>query len=414
MNNTYPEQYNIIKSVKCPKNANKRNINRFKNIWLPQISEYGLYYPGIIKAKGKKKNKYLIGANYFKEIKGQKCNLSSEEGCENENKHIYVRGYPLKKIPTCVEKNGEYETNLNEDVFGSTGIIGGIQEDIVNINFGDFTKSLVGLGPYSNSVKCMKATLPVGTRLSDTNMTTKGGKQGWWEETHCIPHEPTVKKKYGNKNYKIPFSKSKCKKSKKSKEEFQNNNKKYIKLNQYKYLFLFIVVLFLCLKINMCIYKRIFLLFLILVIFKSKTFKYKNIEKFENCSDKTKTKLKKRISNIQNRINRYTDRSTLISDKIEILEKKKDEIDSKFVNQNNINVEQNNTNDSINANIQNVNRENNNNRKKLWNANISKTRLMKQVKELKEEEKNKSDMNYEVNNEYQQLLNSSHLSYDWN
>jgi hypothetical protein len=244
------ELNNVIKSIKCPKAEEKVGISAAMNIWIPSFTKYAFNYTGLsITNKSKKKN--TLGRNYFVQLGEKKCDNSSKNGCSGEVQYMYNKEYPIGRLPKCVKKaDGTFKTSWDKKIFGSTGILGGIQEDIYNLNGTDFMKSMIGKGPYS-SEKCMRSTLPVGSHMLD-NSKKKSKKKaekdgnGWWEETHCISYQPTVRKKYGSKIYNIPFSSSFCKKKERI-ETFltQKSENKIAKNTSIIFLF-FIMIIIIC------------------------------------------------------------------------------------------------------------------------------------------------------------------------
>jgi hypothetical protein len=205
---------NVYKSIDCPAQSKTDSVKNTIDFWIPSFEKYAFGYTGLRKQNKKDKRKTL-GENYFVKLKGKKCDNNSLDNCGQKDQYVYMKEFPIGRIPKCIIKpNGEFKTELGPKIIGSTGIIGGLQEDVLNLNGSDFMKSLVGLGPYA-SRKCMKVTLPAGNFLLNSGMKKSKemalrDKKGWWEETRCVSHEPTVKKKYANKIYNIPFSISNC------------------------------------------------------------------------------------------------------------------------------------------------------------------------------------------------------------
>ena len=198
----------ILKSIKCPPSEEKIGIDKATTIWEPDFFKYAFDYTGLsMNRKSLEGN--TLGKNYFMKLGDKVCDQTSSNTCRGKDMHIYVKEYPLGKMPMCsISRNGSYKTSWGPDLYGSTGIVGGIQEDIYNINTTDFAKSMIGMGPYA-STRCMSAQLPVGSKL--LNKDKKGSKSdGWWEEERCIPYQPTIPKNYGGKIYNIPFSSSIC------------------------------------------------------------------------------------------------------------------------------------------------------------------------------------------------------------
>ena len=217
----------ILKQVKCPPSSTKHNVGRFVNVWLPAMEKYGLDYTGVGEIVGGSSNKAMkktaIGTNRFFKLP-EKCGIGSDYQCYNQDKYLYLKTYPLGKIPNCSIENGNVKSMPSTKVPGGLGIIGGITEDLYNLDVSDVMKSTIRKGPYVTE-GCMKARLPVGDSLlvsskkrkNSENALLNGG--GWWIEEHCIPRQPTMKKEYGGETFEIPYSKSKCV------EKFQNINK---------------------------------------------------------------------------------------------------------------------------------------------------------------------------------------------
>jgi hypothetical protein len=229
---------NSFKSIPWPPSNSKPGVKTAMRVWLPSLIKYGMNYTGVTPIN-KTKDEISLGSNYFHIMKGHKCDASSLDGCQGKQKYIYVRGHPIGRLPTCTQKkDGAFETKFNSKVSASPGILGALQEDVFNLNTTDLLKSLASDGPYA-SKKCMSATLPVGNYL-ETSKRKNNKTHGWWDDTKCIPYEPTASKKYGNSSYQMPFSQSFCKKAK---EKFLNKNIYNNKSDNYIAIFIIIYLI---------------------------------------------------------------------------------------------------------------------------------------------------------------------------
>ena len=218
----------VLKQVECPpKGIKNKGIPLLFKKWIPSMEKYAGDYIGLGDITGstsnKRADKVAIGYNQFIYM-GEKCDNTSEKECIGEDKYMYMRNYPLGKIPICKEKTKiidskektEHKIVGNIDLIGGTGLIGNLQEDIINLPIYDyFSATFNKKGPFASKT-CMKATLPVGDgiavdgrKFSNKEDAIKNGR-GWWIESKCIPKQPTFDKRYGGQIFKIPFSKSKC------------------------------------------------------------------------------------------------------------------------------------------------------------------------------------------------------------
>ena len=165
----------MIKQIKCPPNPeSNKGLNVLINTWLPAVQKYGLEYPGLIDTK-----KLAIGENKFIPASGT-CNALSDFECVGKDRHFYLKGYPTEST----EPTGR---------FGNQGIIGGIQEDIENLDFINISKAFLNTGPYA-SLTCKSSTLPVGNNLNRSDFKRNdfqdfilNDKIGWYDDTKCIP-----------------------------------------------------------------------------------------------------------------------------------------------------------------------------------------------------------------------------------
>ena len=224
----------VLKQIKCPpKGTSKYGLTKFVNTWIPSMESYMIDYIGLGELTGttsnKEAKKATIGYNKFVKLGDQKCGKKSDLACIGEDKYMYLKTYPYGFIPTCTNDNGNYKHNGKVDIFGKTGLMGSLQEDLYNLNISDAMNSMFNKGPFSSN-ECMKSRLPVGDSLLMGNSRKFANKEevdmngrGWYVEEKCIPRQPTIVKKYGNESFKIPFSASKC-----VSEEFivSNNNNK--------------------------------------------------------------------------------------------------------------------------------------------------------------------------------------------
>lgn len=218
----------VLKQVQCPpKGLNNKGVSLLFKKWIPSMEKYAGDYIGLGDITGSTSNKeakkVAIGNNKFIHM-GEKCDSTSEAECVGKDKYMYMRSYPLGKIPICKEKTKiidsietkEYNHEGNIDLIGGTGLMGNLQEEIINLPIYDyFSATFNKTGPFA-SKSCMKATLPVGNgiavngrKFSNKEDAIINGR-GWWVESHCIPKEPTFDKRYGGEIFKIPFSKSRC------------------------------------------------------------------------------------------------------------------------------------------------------------------------------------------------------------
>lgn len=244
----------VLKQIKCPPSVNQKSIPKFLNTWLPAMENYAMDYIGLgqtfgVKRKKKKQKKATIGSNRFIKIDG-KCDFSSNYSCIGKDRHLYLKTYPLGYLPKCVGN-----TNDKVPIFGDTGLIGNIQEDLYNLSANDVASSLINKGPYS-SKKCMRARLPVGDsmlvpskrRNDEYDAKKKGG--GWWVEEHCIPEQLTIEQKYGDEKFDIPHSRSVCQETYVNYDDVSKNNQNDL------YYYIFLVFLLFVLIIIMIILKQ--------------------------------------------------------------------------------------------------------------------------------------------------------------
>ena len=236
----------VLNQIECPPTKSKQNIGQLFNKWMPEMEKYAVDYVGLGDIAGttsnKRAKKTAIGTNKFISI-GGKCDSGSEPECIGKDRYVYYRSYPFGFIPNCAKKDGNYEITSLTDIPGGTALMGGIAEDIINLNIADTSKSLFGKGPLS-SKNCMKARLPVGNgllvdgRRFDTKEQALDNGRGWYVEEQCVPRQPTHDKNYGGEIFKIPFSESRCR------EEFtQNSQTKSIPYSTYLLLFIALLIL---------------------------------------------------------------------------------------------------------------------------------------------------------------------------
>jgi hypothetical protein len=268
----------VLKQVKCPPKGNdKYSIPIFVNKWLPAMETYALDYVGIGDIIGTTKNnkadKVAIGYNKFVPI-GGKCGAKSDDGCQGEQRHMYLKTYPLGYTPTCEDNDGNYTTTGKEDILGGTSLIGGMQEDLYNLNVKDTMAALVGRGPYASD-DCMRIRLPVGNGLLKGNSRSieevRETGRGWYVEEKCVPRQPTNAKKYGEETFNIPYSASWCRQP--IKEEFSSKgsndaNVNWIFMILLSVLFIVSTIVFTKRRKNVCsllIFMYIFIIFLFLI-----------------------------------------------------------------------------------------------------------------------------------------------------
>jgi len=213
------------KQITCPPGDRKKSVNNAINVWFANFAKYSFVYTGagtLLGNKIKKPEKTALGYNKFFPVSGQTCGRRSSGDCAGKQKHIYMKGYPLGVIPDCDGKT--------KSVPGKTGLIGGILEDMHNINGKDHIKAIFGMGPYATN-KCMKAKLPVGNFLldpkkkedsSDVDPERLDNRREWWIEEKCVPQQMTHKVNYGGIDFDFPLSN--CK-EKFEKEEVYNSSK---------------------------------------------------------------------------------------------------------------------------------------------------------------------------------------------
>tara|TARA_Y100000389_G_scaffold148766_1_gene147945 strand:+ start:767 stop:1570 length:804 start_codon:yes stop_codon:yes gene_type:complete len=234
----------MIDQIKCPKRgSNNYSIPRFVNVWLPELETYAIDYSGLGEifdtTSNKKSDKVAIGYNKFIPLGEDKCGIKSDKGCWGEQKHVYLKTYPLGFMPTC--KNNE--TVGKYKVIGGTGLVGSIQEDLYNLDVGDSLSGIFGAGPLRSN-DCMKVKLPVGEGMLRWKEATKEEVEnrgfGWYTEEKCVPRQPTVNKDYGGQTFTIPYSQSKCT------EEFTNESKVETKQSMNGLCLLLLLALLLC------------------------------------------------------------------------------------------------------------------------------------------------------------------------
>ena len=221
----------ILRQVKCPPGPGKKNIETFVRKWIPAIEEYGLDYTGIGDIFGttsnKESKKIAIGTNRFFKING-KCGLMSDSGCRNKDKYLYLKTYPTGKIAHCKTNSDGEVSSERTNVIGGKGIIGGVLEDLSNLDVVDVVSSTVNKGPYASN-NCMRARLPVGDTLlnpskkRENEQAAKNAGSGWWIEEHCVPRQPTYTQEYGGEKFNIPFSKTFCAKPPEPFSNFEEN-----------------------------------------------------------------------------------------------------------------------------------------------------------------------------------------------
>lgn len=161
----------MLKQISCPKSpSSNKGIDKVTRVWYPLMNKYGFKYTGIVNTP-----KLAIGENKFFNT-NQTCDMTSEHSCIGEKKHYYLRGYPTGKMP-----------------IGQSGLIGSIQEDIVDLNLTDYSKALVNQGPYASN-SCVLKTLPVGNKLNQRSKQRKdeaefdaNDKNGWFFQSKCVP-----------------------------------------------------------------------------------------------------------------------------------------------------------------------------------------------------------------------------------
>ena len=247
----------VLDQIKCPPGNEKKQtygLGKFVGTWLPAMESYMIDYVGLGGMTGsttkKEARKAAIGYNKFVKLSG-KCGAKSDPSCRGEDKYMYMKAYPFGYLPICTKTmTGNNKHTGNIPIAGGTGLLGGIQEDIYNLNVGDAMKSMTGKGPFASN-NCMRARLPVGDGILQPGLQFSNAEEvqlngrGWHVEEKCIPRQPTVEKKYGNETFNIPFSASRCIKEMKVtqntniKEKFSlfpsynitdPNNSEYVKL----------------------------------------------------------------------------------------------------------------------------------------------------------------------------------------
>lgn len=224
----------IVKEIECPP-VTKSNLKELRKTWIPNVEKYSLDYTGLgyfVDVKSRKKNE--IGRNQFIKSGSQICDSSSDSDCVGKQKYIYIKGYPTRKIPNC---NGKSKTV-------SSGIIGGLTEDLFHLGIVDHMKGMIGAGPYGTR-KCMRATLPVGREIF---RKSKKGKK-WKIQSRCIPKQETYDVKYGEEIFKIPFSNCVENFEEEKNKKIIFNNKKIWNLLIFLILSLLFFLLFYCLYV---------------------------------------------------------------------------------------------------------------------------------------------------------------------
>lgn len=252
----------VLKQIQCPPEGKKNNgIPLLFNKWIPSMEKYAGDYLGLGDITGSTSNKeakkVAIGINRFVST-DDKCDNTSDVDCIGKDKYMYMRSYPLGYVPICKEEieiidsigKKKYEHTGNIDLIGGTGLIGNLQEDIINLPISDYMDAIANKSGPFHSKKCMKARLPVGDGIAVdgrkflTKEEVDNNGRGWYIDEKCIPKEPTLNKTYGGEIFKIPFSKSKCVKEAEVKENFKMEHINYF----YKYAFA-IIALFILLAI---------------------------------------------------------------------------------------------------------------------------------------------------------------------
>lgn len=261
----------VLNQIECPPTKSKQNIGQLFNKWMPEMEKYAVDYVGLGDIAGttsnKRAKKTAIGTNKFISI-GGKCDNTSDPECIGKDRYVYYRSYPFGFIPNCTKKDNNYEITSLTNIPGGTALMGGIAEDIINLNIADTSKSFFGKGPLS-SKKCMKARLPVGNgllvdgRRFDTKEQALDNGRGWYVEEQCIPKGPTYNKTYGGELFQIPISESRCK------EEFTQKSETRT-ISKYIYILLVFGLLILSLigtKYNKKTGKVCFIFIFIFIIF---------------------------------------------------------------------------------------------------------------------------------------------------
>lgn len=277
----------VLDQIKCPpKGTKKYSIPLFVNKWLPAMETYAIDYIGVGDMIGstsnKKADKVAIGTNKFVSI-GGKCGVRSDNGCRGEDRHMYLKSYPLGYMPKCENQSGDLVTTGTTDIIGGTALIGSIQEDLYNMNVGDAMAGMFRSGPFASD-DCMKARLPIGNGMlrGNSSKTTKENYEdtgkGWYIEEKCVPRQPTIDKNYGGETFKIPYSKSRC--TRPIKEGFQNTKTKKPRYN----IFLFILIFILLMISRMYTAMFVFAVSILLLI---SVFYSKNIHESFTTADST-------------------------------------------------------------------------------------------------------------------------------
>ena len=103
----------VLNQIECPPTKSKQNIGQLFNKWMPEMEKYAVDYVGLGDIAGttsnKRAKKTAIGTNKFVSI-GGKCGIRSDNGCRGEDRHMYLKSYPLGYMPKCENQSGDLVT----------------------------------------------------------------------------------------------------------------------------------------------------------------------------------------------------------------------------------------------------------------------------------------------------------------
>ena len=248
--NFVPETSSILKQVKCPRSA-KSKYGKYKSIpfvieeMIPEALGYVLGYG--FTGRGSNDSKYVLqrmgvtgdyddrvlGYNYFVDTNTNCSQFGSDKECAGKKNWMYVRSIP---------------TMDNKGLW-----IGGMLEDISDLNPMDMLEALWGKGKFSG--KCKKRTLPVGSNLLNKSKKFNSRKDYLENAKSCISN---CKNKYQNesRSYLISNCYKKCAegyfletKCTATDDKYTYGDKEYFQSNKSKCYYIgkiiFLIVLFL-------------------------------------------------------------------------------------------------------------------------------------------------------------------------
>lgn len=246
--NFVPETSSILKQVKCPRTA-KSKYGKYKSIpfvieeMIPEALGYVLGYG--FTGRGSNDSRYVLqrmgvtgkyddrvlGYNYFVDTNTTCSQIGSDKECAGKKNWMYVRSVP---------------TMDNKGLW-----IGGMLEDISDLNPTDMLEALWGKGKFSG--KCKKRTLPVGSNLLNNSKKFNSRKDYLENAKTCISN---CKNKYQNesRSYLISNCYKKCSegyfletKCTATDDKYKYGDKEYFQSNKSKCYYIGKIILFLTL-----------------------------------------------------------------------------------------------------------------------------------------------------------------------